>query len=109
MAANSRQKEENLAIIDEFLQKLSIYGVDGETCRIYGQLKAEIMARFRPKKRSKRRHTRITDLGISENDLWIASIALQHSLTIVSEDNVFFALKKHETFLEKFGMYHLLR
>lgn len=47
------------------------------------------MKRFAPKERSKRRKAKITDFGIGENDLWIACIAIQHNLIIVSTDTNF--------------------
>lgn len=98
MAENSLQKEENLLIFDRFLQDIPIYGIDEETGRIYGSLKAQIMARFGPKERSKRRRTRTANLGIDENDLWIASIALQHGLIIISADNDFRRIKEARDF-----------
>ena len=34
-------------------------------------------------------HLKITQLGIGENDLWIAAVALQHQLTLVTTDQDF--------------------
>lgn len=98
MVENSRQKEENIVIFERFLQDIPIYGIDEETGRIYGGLKAQIMARFGPKERSKRRRTRTVNLGIDENDLWIASIALQYAFTVVSADNDFRRIKEVRDF-----------
>ena len=50
---------------------------------IYAKLKAKIMDKFAPKERNKRRKTKITDLGIGENDLWIAATAIENNLIVV--------------------------
>ena len=89
MMENSAQKETNLARLVEFIQDIGMYRVTEDTATIYGQLKAALMREFAPKEKSKRRKTKITDLGFGENDLWIAAIALQHNLTIVSTDGDF--------------------
>ena len=89
MAENSKQVEENLVFIEEFLEDLPVYDVDSETSHIYAKLKAQIMNKFAPKDKNKRRKTKVTDLGVGENDLWIASIAIQNNLTIVSADGDF--------------------
>ena len=49
---------------------------------------------FAPKERKKRRKTRIYQLGISENDLWIASTGIQNNLIVVSADKDFKRIKK---------------
>lgn len=89
MAQNSEQRERNLARVQMFLQDIRLYFMDEETADIYGQFKAEIIARFGPKEKSRRRRTRIEELGVHENDLWIASTALRHGLTVASSDSDF--------------------
>lgn len=76
MAERSQRRESNLALIRNFLRGIHIYPVDEETANIYGQLKAALFNQFAPKEKSKRRKTKMADLGFGENDLWIAAIAL---------------------------------
>ena len=89
MAERSQQKERNLALAHRFLEGIYTYDINGETADIYAQLKAALFNQFAPKEKSKRRKTKITDLGFDENDLWIAAVALQHNLTVVSDDSDF--------------------
>ncbi|ACK67886.1 PilT protein domain protein [Rippkaea orientalis PCC 8801] len=94
MAENSRYIADNLAIIEDFLNDISIYYVDSGTSHIYAKLKAKIMDCFAPKERNKRRKTRVHQLGINENDLWIASTAIQNNLIVVSADKDFQRIKQ---------------
>ncbi|MCL1463736.1 type II toxin-antitoxin system VapC family toxin [Argonema galeatum] len=89
MAENSQKKESNLNRVKEFLKDILIYEIDSITAEIYGKFQAELMQRFGPKEKSKRRRTRMIDIGFSQHDLWIASIAIQHNLTLVSADRDF--------------------
>jgi tRNA(fMet)-specific endonuclease VapC len=89
MAERSRARENNLALVQRFLQGIYIYNVDETTATLYGQLKASLFNQFAPKEKSKRRKTKMTHLGFDENDLWITALALQQNLTIVSADSDF--------------------
>ncbi|NES20417.1 MAG: type II toxin-antitoxin system VapC family toxin [Symploca sp. SIO3E6] len=89
MAYNSERRASNLTQVQEFLADIGIYFIDEETADIYGQFKAQIIKHFGPRERRQRRRTRIEQLGIHDNDLWIAAIALRHNLTIVSTDRDF--------------------
>ncbi|MDJ1171317.1 type II toxin-antitoxin system VapC family toxin [Roseofilum sp. BLCC_M154] len=89
MAYKSEQKARNLAQVNLFLEDIRIYRIDEVTANIYAEFKAEILEYFGPKERNKRRKIRIENLGIGENDLWIAAIALRNGLTLVSGDRDF--------------------
>jgi tRNA(fMet)-specific endonuclease VapC len=94
MAERSQRRDNNLALIRSFLQGIYIYNIDEFSATIYGQLKAALFNQFTPKEKSKRRKTKITNLGFDENDIWIAAIALQHGLTVVSDDSDFQRIKE---------------
>ncbi|MEH2451416.1 PIN domain-containing protein [Nostoc sp.] len=80
-----------------FIRGIYIYKIDQQTANTYSQLKAALFNEFAPKEKSKRRKTKITDLGFGENDLWIAAIALQPNLTIVSADRDFQRIQQVRT------------
>jgi tRNA(fMet)-specific endonuclease VapC len=70
-AQKSERARENLARIDEFASNSVVLGCDTETTRRYGQVKYALRTKGHP---------------IPENDVWIAAIALQHSLTLITRD-----------------------
>ncbi len=70
-ARKSGRSTENLARIDEFAANNTIVSCDSETARQYGAVKERLHQIGRP---------------IPENDVWIASLAVQHDLTLVSRD-----------------------
>ncbi|MBW4543398.1 MAG: type II toxin-antitoxin system VapC family toxin [Symplocastrum torsivum CPER-KK1] len=98
MAQNSQQRAANIIRVQVFLRGIDIYPIDRETADIYGQFKAEIITQFGPRERSRRRTTKIEELGMSENDLWIASTALRHEITLVSADSDFQRMREVRAF-----------
>ncbi len=97
MVEKSSQKETNRARLAEFLEDIRVYLVTEDVANTYGELKAALFSQFAPKEKSKRRKTKITDLGFDENDLWIAAIALQQNLTVVSADSDFQRIQQVKT------------
>lgn len=73
-AEKSVRITENIAVIDEFVEDNVIVGCDETTARVYGWAKNRLKAKGRP---------------IPDNDIWIAAIAIQHDLTLVSRDKHF--------------------
>jgi tRNA(fMet)-specific endonuclease VapC len=77
-ARHSFQVAENLARIDEFRAASAVLICNSTTAGYYGEVKAELKRAGTP---------------IPENDIWIAAIARQHRLTIVSRDHHFDRVK----------------
>jgi tRNA(fMet)-specific endonuclease VapC len=67
----SARIEANLARVEEFIAGNSILHCDTETGKAYGQVKLELKKKGRP---------------IPENDIWIAAIAIQHGLALITRD-----------------------
>jgi tRNA(fMet)-specific endonuclease VapC len=73
-AGKSTRIDANIRRIDEFAASCTLLGCDIDTSRHYGQIKNNLRAKGRP---------------IPENDIWIAAVAQQHGLTLVSRDSHF--------------------
>ena len=70
-ARKSSRVEDNLARIDDFAASNVILSCDTETAYRYGEVKDRLRQKGRP---------------IPENDIWIAAIAFQHELTLLTSD-----------------------
>lgn len=70
-AMRSSRAGENTSRIAEFAAASVVLACDEQTARHYGSVKTKLRSAGRP---------------IPENDIWIASIAVQHGLTVVSRD-----------------------
>ena len=66
-----RGARENRDRVDAFASANAILDCDTDTARQYGSIKQSLRSKGRP---------------IPDNDIWIAATALQHDLTLVTED-----------------------
>ena len=77
-AIASHRSEENLQRLEAFVTAIAMLSCDLDTAVVYGELKANLRSKGRP---------------IPDNDLWIAAIAKQHGLTLVTRDKHFSELE----------------
>ena len=73
-ALKSSRLQENLKRITDFAVDCTILNCDEETAVEYGKIKVELTQKGKM---------------IPENDIWIAAVAKQHDLTIVTNDEHF--------------------
>lgn len=73
-ALNSNKVNENIKRLTDFIRDAVTVPCDAHTARIYGEIKTALRRKGRP---------------IPENDIWIAAVAMQHSLSLVSRDEHF--------------------
>lgn len=73
-AHNSAHVKRNLREVQEFAAQAQVLNCDQLTAEVYGQIKTELKASGNP---------------IPENDIWIAAIARQHGLILVTRDQHF--------------------
>jgi tRNA(fMet)-specific endonuclease VapC len=76
-ANKSSRAAANIARIDAFAADCSVLLCDTLTSQHYGQIKNRLRAKGQP---------------IPENDIWIASLAQQHGLIVVTRDGHFAAV-----------------
>jgi tRNA(fMet)-specific endonuclease VapC len=80
-AYKSLKIQENISRIDEFVLKNTVLSCNTETAKIYGDIKNRLKDKGQP---------------LPENDLWIAAIAQQYSLTLVTKDSHFDVIENLE-------------
>ena len=73
-ALNSRRRDENISRLDAFLQTAEILSVGLETARTAARIRLALKLSGRP---------------IPENDLWIAAVAVEQNLMLVTRDGHF--------------------
>jgi tRNA(fMet)-specific endonuclease VapC len=77
-AYNSSKIQENLNRIDEFVLNNTVLGCNAETAKRYGDIKSRLKEKGKP---------------IPENDIWIAALAQQYALTVITRDTHFDLIK----------------
>jgi tRNA(fMet)-specific endonuclease VapC len=77
-AYKSVKIQENIVRIDEFALSNTVLSCDTETAKRYGDIKNRLKDKGQP---------------IPENDIWIAAIAQQYTLTLVTKDAHFDAIE----------------
>jgi tRNA(fMet)-specific endonuclease VapC len=77
-ARKSARTAENVERVAAFAAAAAVLSCDAATAALCGELKAQLRAQGTP---------------IPENDLWIAALARQHELTLVSRDAHFGAVR----------------
>jgi tRNA(fMet)-specific endonuclease VapC len=70
-ALASSRVDENLARLNRFSTEVPVLPCDSETALHYSDIRSNLRKKGRP---------------IPENDIWIAAIARQHNLTLLSRD-----------------------
>lgn len=73
-AQYSTQIHTNISNIEKLVARYDVLNTNSETAALYGIIKASLRKKGKP---------------IPENDIWIASIARQHNLTLVTRDRHF--------------------
>ncbi len=81
-ARKSGRSKENLERIDEFIANNTVLGCDAQTARYYGEIKNNLRVKGHP---------------LPENDIWIAAIALQYNLMLVTRDAHFLEIENLQT------------
>jgi len=81
-AWKSARTQENLQRIEDLITETPVLGCGVETARLYGRIKNSL---------------RLKGHLIPENDIWIAAIALEHNLTLVTRDAHFVEIADLQT------------
>lgn len=80
----------------QFVRRRFLLGPERSTALVYGDLRARLFEKFAPKDRRRKglRPEELIDpvtakeLGIQENDLWIAAQAIERNLVLVTNDTM---------------------
>jgi tRNA(fMet)-specific endonuclease VapC len=93
-STDHERRAEFIRFVRDSFRGTFIIPVTKDTGAQYGELKAKLFAKYPPTSQNEN-HPELgidmvtgSSLGIDENDLWIASQAIQHNLILVTADNM---------------------
>jgi len=78
-AEYSAHISKNLNNVSKIIEQYNVLFIDNSTAAVYGTIKVELRRRGTP---------------IPENDIWIAALATQHQLTLITRDRHFSHIEK---------------
>ncbi len=81
-ASFSTRFQKNIEDIQKVISRYEVISLNEETTAIYGDIKALLRKKGRP---------------IPENDIWIAAIAIQYNLILITRDQHFNEIEEIET------------
>ena len=81
----SQARDQNVDGVKAFLRTIDVFELTESTAEEYGALKAALRNRYGSPGRRQSTET----LGFKENDLWIAAVAIEHGLTVITTDSDF--------------------
>ena len=70
-AYKSQRVEDNRQDVAAFISNRTVLNIDPDTTDVYGQIKQYLQSKGRP---------------IPENDIWIAALAIQYDLVLITKD-----------------------
>ncbi len=73
-ALASARVQQNLSRLEELSRRVAVLPCDSRTAKFYSEVKFGLRKKGRP---------------IPENDVWIAALAMQHNLTLLTRDSHF--------------------
>ena len=73
-ANKSDQTPKRKLEVEQLEEIVTVLNITRSTARIYGEIKDKLRAKGRP---------------IPENDIWIAAVAIEHQLTLITKDKHF--------------------
>ncbi len=73
-ANKSSRRESNLKLFTDFVNEYQVLGINADVAEVYGRIKHELVKK---------------GVNIPENDIWIAAIAINYDMRLITADGHF--------------------